>query len=187
MVYDPNNPMTPPEGGYAITSVPPGGGGVPQMPTIPRPPGLSTPPGQPSTRPPMPGGGRMPTMPGFPSGPISPPGGGMPPMPGGGGMPTQIAPVITGGRANNPAAGLLPEGGFGGMGNFNRDAMRSFLDQFKASLFSWLQSRPQNGGDMQAWLGQRPEFDVSALRTAMFSPPAPAPAAPPAPPVPPAI
>lgn len=170
--------MTPPEGGYAITSVPPGGGGVPQRPTIPRPPGLSTPPGQPSTRPPMPGGGGMPTMPGFPSGPISPPGGGMPPMPGGGGMPTQIAPLP--GSPPSVPGPLMGQQPFNGAraGGVNTDALRSFIDSYRNAVFEWIQ------GDRT---GPRPQFDTQALMAALFSPPAPAPTAPPAPPVPPAI
>lgn len=181
-MYDPNNPITPPDGGFAITSIP--GGNPAGIPTVPSG-------GRPS--PPSPG-----MMPPVPSGSITPGGmpGGMPSFPGGmpggsgsitpGGMP--LVPGLPGGTP--PMGGVPPmggrpggmPGGEGGGGGYapRREAMRAYIDQFKNSLFQWLASRPEAGGDMQAWIAQRPQFDVNAFRQTMLNPapaPAPAPAA----------
>lgn len=158
MVYDPNNPITPPPGGFAITSVPGAmpGSSIPSTPGIPMPPGLG---GQPQRNP------GAPVMP-VSRGPGLTPGG-MPPVPG-------VPPVQT-----KPEHG----GGFGQMfrqSGFDRDQLRGFIDQIKNAMFEWIQARPQ-GGDpaaRQEWRGQRP--DPQSLLMSMFNTPAPVtPTAPP--------
>lgn len=190
-MYDPNNPITPPDGGYAITSVPggspsvPGGGrpgtppmGYPSAPTqAPRTPNPNKGPGlSPGGMPPLPGGGGMPQVPGFPSGGGLTPGG-MPPIPG------------------VPGASGVP--GMDGRGEWNmgdmsrdqrmqaRDARRAYMEQFKNSIFQWLAARPSDPSQMQAWIAQRPQFSRESMMAAMFAPTAPATGTTPAPTSPP--
>lgn len=163
-MYDPNNPITPPDGGFAITSVPPGG-----RPSPPSP-GMMPPTQAPRAPNPNKGSGDF-----LNGGGITP--GGMPPAPG--------APSLPGATAA-PLPGMDNRGGFE-MSNLSRDqrmqyrdARQAYIDQFKNSIFQWLASRPQDPAQQQTWLAQRPQIDMASFRQSMFNPapaPAPAPAA----------
>lgn len=193
-MYDPNNPTTPPPGGFSITSAPggspsiPGGGrpgappmGYPPAPTkAPQTPNPNKGPGlSPGGVPPLPGGGGMPQVPGFPSGGGLTPGG-MPPIPSAG----NLAGAGTGmGRGPWEMGDMADKADY--QRTFNRDALRNYLEQFRNSIFQWIAARPSDPSQMQAWIAQRPQFSRESMMASMFAPTAPATGTTPAPTPPP--
>lgn len=171
-MYDPNNPITPPPGGFSITSAPGGSfsapGGRPGAPPVT---GQPLPPTQaPRTPNPNKGSGNF-----LQGGGITP--GGMPPIPG---------------TENLAGVGAGMGRGAWEMGDMSRDqrtaardARQAYLEQFKNSIFQWLASRPNDPAQMQTWMSQRPEFSRDSMLAAMFAPTAPATGTAPAPTPPP--
>ena len=160
-MFDPNNPNpTVPDGMMATTSLP--AAGAPAKPARPAPLPAT---GTMANPPQMSFGSQMAKQmnPGLNIG--APPQATMPTPPGG-------APDGSGG---------IFGGNFGNMFSNLPGGLGSYLGNYMNSLFSWLNARPGQGGDMAAWRSQRPEFSGQDMRAAMFAPapaaPAPAPVA----------